>query len=184
MMIFFLPVVTATLSPSPSADPENNQTDLQNHSSTPHLHLNSTPLGPTGIPGHVSPTSALLPNTSAGSDPQPDQGTLAVTHPFTSPSTSVPTNTTAAPQTSQSAASSTGSPQGTASSASTAITSPKHSLETDGHPETSRVTTTNAAPTSMSTQAKPHTNSPSQLNMGDDSKCDIVAAGILPWDLH
>lgn len=193
MIILVLSAATTTLSPSASTDPENNQAHLRttaspNQSSTPHLHLHSTSLGPAQTPGDVSATSAVLLSASASSVGQPDQGTL----PFTPPSPPVLLNTTVAPKTSQSATSSTGSPQGAASSASTSTsastttTSPKHTAQPDGHPETSRVTqqaTTAAAPTCLSTQAKPHAKSPSQLNVGDDSKCDMAAAGILRWDV-
>lgn len=188
MTVIFLSVVTSTPSPpsSPFPDPENRTQLLtpasSNQSSTPHLHLNPTPLHPAGTPGDVS-TSAALPSTSV---PQSDQGTPTVIPSFTPPSASEPPNATSAPRTSQPAASSTGFPQG----ASTTVTTPKPTRPEE-RPETSGVTrpaTTAAAPTSTSTQAKPHTNGPSQLNVGGDSKCDIAAAGIFPkistnWEL-
>lgn len=179
MMIFFLSVVTTTLSPLPSAHPENNHTDLLNPASpeqspTTQLQPKSTVLGPARTSGEVSETTrGVLPDTSASSVAQPGQGTVTVSHLLTSPWTSALPNTMSAPKTSPAASPSTGSPQGAASPTSTAVTSPQQTHQPDGHPQTSRGTqraTTAATPASVSTQAKTHGNNPSQLNVGGDSK--------------
>ncbi|XP_031173969.2 proline-rich receptor-like protein kinase PERK2 isoform X1 [Sander lucioperca] len=142
-----------------------------------------TPLTPT--PPHTThPTAVDTPTTMAPTTHPaalpPDSVTPSnqTTHNETHSSTPVPTSEPPKPDTTtttviaqSSSTSSTSSSQKPPNSESPMLTSPQHTPQSDGHPETSseaHLKSTINPPSSPSAQADPRADTPSQLNIGGD----------------
>lgn len=168
------------------------------HTPTFHTPVNSTTPSPTrtdyAAPVDITPTTTPPTNTFADSSTRSSQPAHPKNTPFTSVPTSEPPNleTTTTTTIAQPTLTSTtcSSQQPAKNSVSPPFTSPQNTLQPDGHAETSSEAhqkSTILPPSSPSAQAKVHADTPSQLNVGGDSKCIISSVLVyknLFWTIH
>lgn len=178
-----------TISQPPTPPPET-------HTPSPHTPISSTTpsLPATDHTAHVDNPPSITPTTNTSGESNTSSNYAP---PKTQASTSVPTsgapeletttNTTTINQ-SNTTSNASSSQQPTKSSVSP--TSVQNTLQPEGHPETSSEThqrPTTLRPSSPSAQAKAHADTPSQLNVGGDSKCIISSVFVyrnLLWIIH
>ncbi|KAF1385933.1 hypothetical protein PFLUV_G00112910 [Perca fluviatilis] len=174
---------TKTHSPSEAALPETNVTIQPSVPPESHAPATDTPLTPTAaVPAPTThPTTVDTPTTTPptthpaalppDSSTPSNQPTHNVTHPSTPVPTPKPETTTTTVVAQASSTSSTSSSQKPPNSESPTLTSPRHTSQSDGHPETSseaHLKSTINPPSSPSAQANPRAETPSQLNVGGD----------------
>lgn len=199
---------TNIVSPSEAASPAANPTDQlmpQPSSPLPGTHaptsqnpLNSTTTSPARTddtaPVEIAPTATPLTSTFADSITQSKEPAQPKTHLFTSVPTPEPpkleTTTTTTMAQHNSTPSTSPSQETPKISVSPRLTSPLNTLQPSGHPDTSSVAhqpSTILPGSSPTAQAKAHVNTPSQLNVGGDSKCIIssmLVYGNLFWAIR